>query len=81
MFHDFFEKGTFDITFFSQTFCQMMKIHPKKHWGKVCNLAWQCKSEVEAKPSVHYCALHRRFKENGERDENIITWLGNLNEK
>jgi hypothetical protein len=31
MFHDFFEKGTFDRILFSQTFCQMMKIHPKKN--------------------------------------------------
>jgi len=50
MFHDCFEKGTFNMIFFSQTFCQMMKIRQKKNWSRGCTLAWQCKSEIEASP-------------------------------
>jgi hypothetical protein len=34
MFHDFFEKVTFDIIFFPQTFCHMTKIRPKKTLGQ-----------------------------------------------
>jgi hypothetical protein len=80
MFHDFFEKGTFDIIFFPQIFCQMMKIRQKKHWGKGCNFAWQCKSKKKACPACTTLPFTGGSKKM-ETDENIITWLGNLNEK
>jgi len=80
MFHDFFEKGTFDIIFFPQNFCQMMKIRQKKHWGQGCNLTWQCKSKKEASPACTTVPSIRGSKKM-VRDENSITWLGNLNEK
>ncbi len=74
MFHDFFEKGTFAIICFSQTFCQLMKIRQKKILEQRLHFGLAMQKCDTSKPRVHYFALHRRFKENGERREqyNIV---------